>query len=387
VFTLSTAASFVPPDFSTAGAAFFAPPPPSQAVDSQGRKLLLTVTRPLPRVLIVHTGGTLGMDPGKSYDGAELRGGGVYPLSLQAGPLLSDLLATVPELQTFANLDTHVVFNRDSCRIGPPEWIMLAKTLHAARNYYQAFIVVHGTDTMAYTASALSLLLAGFGKPIVLTGSQLPLSMPRSDARMNLIDSLTCATHPNAANEVCICFGGVLLRGNRARKIHSSSYNAFSSPGYPPLAILGVGVEFNAAAILSSREMGVYRPRFNLNPAVIRVPVVPGLTPQVAYGNLYGRGVRGIVLEVFGTGNLPDLDAHGWLPWLAEQRAAGLQVYLTSQCGGGMLHPELYRSGALALLLGVEAGPWMTPECSAVKMMLCGAYPDLYMQQPIAGEL
>ena len=350
----------------------------------RGMKLMrsgptLMVTRPLPRVLLLHTGGTLGMDPAASYDAGDPDGdvhlkegtGGVYPTAkqLQPGRMLADLLATVPELRTFANLDVHVLFNKDSCRIGPPEWLKMAKTLHAARPHFDAFVVVHGTDTMAYTASALSLLLGGFRKPIILTGSQLPLLMPRSDARQNLIDTLTCATAsfspPHVhCGEVSICFGGVLLRGNRARKTNASSYNAFSTPTYPPLAQLGVDVGWNTAAILSDQQRGVYRPRFKLNPAVIRVPIVPGCDPRLAYGDIYARGVRGVVLETFGVGNMPDLPIHGWLPWLRAQRKKGLQVYLASQCGAGSLHPELYRSGSLALELGVQAGPQSACSCA-----------------------
>ncbi len=423
------AESFVPADFSASGAtsSLFSPTDEELELSSGGKELslpskadrvlapealrgmkltqsgpVLMVTRPLPRVLLLHTGGTLGMDPAASYDSLGGDGdvqlkegtGGVYPTAkqLQPGRMLADLLATIPELRTFANLDVHVLFNKDSCRIGPPEWLKIAKTLHAARSHFDAFILVHGTDTMAYTASALSLLLAGFRKPIILTGSQLPLAMPRSDARQNLIDSLTCATSSFApphvhCGEVCICFGGMLLRGNRARKTNSSAYSAFSTPSYPPLAQLGVDVGWNTAVMLSEQQRGVYRPRFKLNPNVIRVPIVPGCDPRAAYGDIYARGVRGVVLETFGVGNMPDLPMHGWLPWLRQQRKKGLQVYLASQCGAGTLHPELYRSGSLALELGVQAGPQMTPETAAVKLMLCLAHPDLPLSQPIAGEL
>lgn len=373
---------------------------------------VLFETRPLPRVLVLHTGGTLGMDPNASFihsssgDGPGSDGegaasthlregtGGVYRSvsQLQPGRMLSDLLTKVPELRAFANLSVRVHCNKDSCRIGPTDWLRLARTLHAARPHFDAFVVVHGTDTMAYTASALSLLLAGFRKPIILTGSQLPLAMPRSDARQNLIDSLTCATAsfspPHVhCGEVCICFGGLLLRGNRARKTNSSAYSAFSTPGYPPLATLGVDVDWNVSAMLSDQQRGVYRPRFKLNPNVMRIPIVPGCDPRQAYGDVYGRGVRGVVLEAFGVGNMPDLAQHGWIPWLRQQRKRGLQVYLASQCGAGALHPELYRSGSLALALGVQAGPQMTPEAASVKLMLCLAHPDLPLSQPIAGEL
>jgi L-asparaginase len=285
-----------------------------------------------------------------------------------------------------------VLFNKDSSRVGPAEWVLIARALHAARPHFDAFVIVHGTDTMAYTASALSLLLAGFRKPIILTGSQLPLAMPRSDARQNLIDALTTATssfNPPHVHcpEVCICFGGVLLRGNRSRKTNASSYSAFSSPGYPPLAQLGVDVGWNTGSMLSEQQVGAYRPRFKLDPRVLRVPIVPGCDPRVAYGDVFERGVRGVILEAFGVGNMPDLPSQGWLPWLRQQRRKGLLVYLSSQCGAGALHPELYRSGSVALELGVTAGPQMTPETAVVKMMLSLAHPDLPLQQPIAGEM
>lgn len=365
--------------------------------------------KPLPKVLLVHTGGTLGMDPGESYSEdvvghVQLKEGtgGVYPKTdhLQPGAVLSDLLTAVPELENFAVLDVEIPFNVDSCRIGPRQWIQLAKLLDKKRPHYDAFMVVHGTDTMVFTAAALSLMLAGFKKPIVMTGSQLPLAMPRSDARQNLIDAITTATagvagnnfathrmgYPVRLEEVAICFGGKLLRGNRARKSHSSVYQAFDSPTYPYLAELGVEVEFDHSSLLHAAH-DVYTPRFKLNSSVIRIPIVPGVDPRKAYGDIYERGVRGIVLEAFGVGNMPDNPSHGWLPWLKQQRKKGLQVYLCSQCQAGNLNPELYRSGSVALNMGVESGRQMTPECAVIKMMFCLEYPDIPLSQPIAGEL
>ncbi|GAX86245.1 hypothetical protein CEUSTIGMA_g13657.t1, partial [Chlamydomonas eustigma] len=150
--------------------------------------LVTVVTKPLPKVLILHTGGTLGMDV-ESFEEAEnihvkLRhgvGSSSYAGGLKPGSMLGNLLQVVPELSKLANLDLQVVFNKDSCNVGPAEWIRIAHILDANRRKYDAFLVVHGTDTMAYTASALSLLLRGFKRPIILTGSQMPLSAPRSD--------------------------------------------------------------------------------------------------------------------------------------------------------------------------------------------------------------
>lgn len=356
---------------------------------------MIMVPRPLPSVLIIHTGGTLGMDPVASFepdvDGREkLKRGGSFKGTLGPGDMLNDLLNVVPELNEFANLHLKVAFNKDSSRVGPREWVQLARLLHQNRKDHDAFLVVHGTDTMAYTASALSLMLLGFRKPIVMTGSQLPLAKPRSDARQNLIDAITCATAyfnpPHVQlQEVAVCFGGQLMRGNRAQKVNASNYQAFDSPTYHKLALLGVEVDWQARYLLQVE--GVYRPRFGLEPSVIRLPIVPGSDPRSAYGDLVERGVKGVVLEAFGVGNMPDLPQQGWLPWLRQQRRKGLQVYLSSQCTEGTLNPELYRSGQVALSMGVEAGPRMTPECAVVKMMQCLRYPDIPLGVPLAGEM
>jgi L-asparaginase len=336
------------------------------------------------------------MDAVQSYEQDEeghmmLRSGtgGKYENSLRPGNMLSNILSSVPELRSLAQLELQIPFNKDSSNVGPPEWIKLATILHKNRSNYDAFLIVHGTDTMSFTASALSLMLAGFKKAIVLTGSQIPLALPRSDARQNLIDAATCAVAsfypPHVAlQETAICFGGKLLRGNRSQKINSTTYQAFDSPSFPPLAILGVDIEWSKNSLLHPE--GVYRPRLNLNPKVMRVSVIPGCDPRIAYGDLYTRGVRGVILEAFGVGNLPD-KRDGWLPWLRDQRKKGMQIYMRSQSSLGPLAPHLYRSGSAALKMGVEAGPQMTPECAVVKMMLCLKYPDLPMGMPLAGEM
>jgi L-asparaginase len=190
--------------------------------------------------------------------------------------------------------------------------------------------------------------------------------------------------------EVAICFGGLLLRGNRATKTNASHYRAFGSPTYPPLARLGVEVEWNAGALLRPAP-GAYTPRFALDPRVARIPIVPGCDPRLAYGDCAGRGLRGIVLETFGAGNAPDDEAVGWLPWLVDQREKGLAVWIASQCSeGGDLRPDLYKSGSLALAAGAEAGPRMTPEAACVKLMLslgCEAPGEVAMSVPLAGEM
>lgn len=325
------------------------------------------------------------MDPTTSFDSSgTLRRGGNYTSGLRPGALLENLLENFPELRSIANLEVVVPLNLDSSRVGPRHWMKIARLLHKNRDFYDGFVIIHGTDTMSYTASALSLMLAGFARPVVFTGSQIPMAMPRSDARQNLVDAVTVACSERL-EEFAICFGGTLLRANRALKTNSSAYRAFSSPSYPPLATLGVDIEWNPSALW--KDPGVYRPRIKLEKNVVRIPVVPGVAPQVAYGDLFSRGVKGAVIESFGVGNLPDQKSAGWMDWFKDQREKGLELYLASQCLTGPLNPELYRSGSTVLGFGAKTTRRMTSETAVVKMMLCLAYTDLHISYPLAGEL
>jgi L-asparaginase len=364
---------------------------PTKADDAEAGKVDDDALATLPRVLLLHCGGTLGM----GVESCEARDVGVVASPsrpgyrpLAASKYLLDVLKCIPELAAFARVRCEVLFNKDSTEMTPDDWIMIARRLHARRESYDAFIIAHGTDTMAYTASALSLMLgAGFGKPVVLTGSQLPLAMARSDARQNVIDALTCCVASVTCGgaidfrEVAVCFGGKLLRGNRVRKQSATIYAAFESPGFAPLAKLGVGVEWNERNLLKTEGVE-YEPKFTMNTNVIRVPIVPGVNARQAYGDLYGRGVRGIILEAFGVGNFPA----AWLEFLTEQAERGLRIYLSTQCESGDLHPELYASGQGALDLGAKSGPLMTPECAVVKMMLALEHESVDLNKTVVGE-
>ncbi|CAN8075357.1 unnamed protein product [Agarophyton chilense] len=340
-------------------------------------KEMVTITSyaspPLPRVLIIHCGGTFGMQQSTTQRST----------TLKPSSFLADLQEAFPELNEIASLNVSTPMNLDSTRMGPDHWIKIAKLLDKHRDNYDGFVIIHGTDTMSYTGAALSLMLAGFRKPVVLTGSQRPMLMPRSDARQNLIDAVTVACRPKL-QEFAVCFGGLLLRANRTMKYSSSAYRAFTSPTHPPLAVLGVDIEWNQFALW--KDPGVYRPRIKLDPNVIRIPVVPGANPKVSYGDLYSRGVRGAVIESFGVGNVPDHRGAGWMGWLRSQQKLGLKIYLSTQCATGPLNPNLYNSSA-AGALGATSTKRMTTEAAVVKMMLCLAHPDLHLSYPLAGEL
>lgn len=298
--------------------------------------------------------------------------------------MLADNISAVPEVLTIARVQVQHVMNVDSCEIGPDEWVYLAKTLDKNREFYDGFVVIHGTDTMVYTGTALSLLLQGFNKAIVMTGAQIPLALPRSDARQNLLDAVTVATSERL-REVAICFGGRLYRANRSMKLASSAYNAFESPTYPRLAEIGSTVEWNDSALL--HPVPTYSPRFRLDRSVVRVPAVPGVCPKAAFGDLSRRGVRGVVVEAFGLGNLPGGNQTMWAEWLSEMQANGVRVYIGSQCVKGPLNTTLYKNGVGHFGCALSSSKRMTPETAVVKLMLCLANPEVDVLSPLAGEL
>ncbi|HEY2748034.1 MAG TPA: asparaginase, partial [Polyangia bacterium] len=244
----------------------------------------------MKRVLILHTGGTLGMSSRR-------------PSALQPDTYAHEILSRVPELAALARVDTRILCNLDSSDVGPEEWSALADEIAAARAEHDGVVVIHGTDTMAYTASALSFALGGLDKPVVLTGSQRPLGEIRSDARRNLVDAVDLATRD--LPEVGVCFDGQLLRGNRATKGDAWSYSAFASPNCPPLARLGLDVEIGAHVRRPQQPFAVDA-RFDPRVAVCYVTpaMPPALLERVGAGEGDG-GIRGVVLAAFGVGNVP----------------------------------------------------------------------------------
>ena len=194
----------------------------------------------MKKILILHTGGTFGMMP-------------MEPDQILApGNLQHELLKRVPEIAQIAEIRVIIPFNEDSSNLAIKEWDILAKTIDANMNEYDGFVIIHGTDTMVYTAAALSFSLINLKKPVILTGAQRPLSKLRSDARLNLIDAIEVATYK--IGEVLIVFGQHILRGNRCRKTSITSYDAFYSPNYPLIGKIGLNVEPNKSLILKSKN-------------------------------------------------------------------------------------------------------------------------------------
>jgi L-asparaginase len=331
----------------------------------------------MPRVLLLLTGGTLLMRA------SEDRGGE----ALSADATARDLVAEVPALGRAAEIESRQLFAMDSGDMQPSDWVALAREIHGglASARYDGIVVVHGTDTMAYTASALGFLLGEVPKPVVLTGSQRPLSDVRTDARANLVDAALVATLP--VPEVIVTFTSRALRGVRATKRDAWAFDAFDSPNCPPLVELGVGT----AVASHVRQAGVLAPFDDrLEPRVLAVRVFPGLDPGLVSGALRA-GVRGLVLEAYGTGNVPQLGS-SLISALEEARDARVPVLVVSQCLRGYVELDRYAGGAKAAQAGAISGGDMTSEAAIAKLMVglgrFGPGDELreYLLRSVAGE-
>lgn len=308
------------------------------------------------RLLLVHTGGTLMMHGGD-------------PAPLAPDVYKRDLVAELPVLHKIAEIDTKILQNLDSADMQPHHWVELAAFLHAAffepseGPQYDGAVVVHGTDTMAFTASALTFLLPGLDRPIVLTGSQAPLLDVRTDARTNLVDACHLATMP--IPEVAIAFDSQLLRGCRATKMDAWGKHAFGSPSCPPLAELGLGVQL-APHILPPRARTDLDPR--IDPRVFVLRTFPGLDPKLIDAVLR-EGVRGLVIEAFGAGNVPRIE-NALVPVIDACNDADVPVVIVSQSPRGAVDLRRYEGGVAAARAGAISGGDMTTEAAVAKMMI-----------------
>ena len=331
------------------------------------------------RILIIHTGGTIGMtrtEEGYQPDGEYFRTAMYHMDSLRAPGM--------PEWD-FAETDPLL----DSSRMNVEEWNLIGKIVAEAYDRYAGFVILHGTDTMAYTASALSFMLKGLNKPVILTGSQIPLCEARSDGRDNLITSMMIAG-AGKVREVCIYFGGLLLRGNRATKTSADSMQAFASPNYPPLASAGISVRYNDAAFLpvSGAEFSC-RPFRNIPIGVIKI--FPGIQFDL-FESLITEKLNGIVAETFGSGNIPD-DKGVLLPMMEKARDNGIVITVCSQCQQATVDMNAYEAGSLLRRAGAVSGRDMTTEAAVAKLYyLFSVYDDpmrikFSMERNIRGEL
>jgi L-asparaginase len=305
---------------------------------------------PVVKVLLVHTGGTLMMRSGTSSP-------------LEPSEYARDLVAEVPVLAKIAEVDTRILFQLDSSDMEPRHWIAIAETIHEALPRYDGVVVVHGTDTMAYSASALSFLLPDLDRPVILTGSQRPLDQIRSDARQNLVDAFELATLP--IPEVGLAFASKLLRGCRATKHNAWGFDAFLSPNCPPLATLGVSIE-RGDHVLAPRPRQSFDGR--LEPRVLAVRLFPGFDPQLLRAAL-ASGVRGLLVKAYGAGNVPAKD-RTLVAAIAEATARDVPVVIVSQCLYAHVDLSRYAGSAAAEKAGAIGAGDMTDEAALTKLMI-----------------
>ena len=340
--------------------------------------------RPTPRVLIIYTGGTIGMMEN--------------PVTHAHEPLnFAHLASHVPELaQVHVAVDS-VQFSPpiDSSNMNPEGWAQVAREIVDHYERFDGFVVLHGTDTMAYTASALSYMLENLAKPVILTGSQLPIGVLRTDGKENLLTAIEIAAARNKLGlpmvaEVCIYFQGLLLRGNRSKKFNAEQFNAFSSPNYPPIAQIGVHINY-AHHYTHRRAGGPLTPHYHFSTDIVMLKLFPGITRSTVEAILTIPSLRGAVLETFGTGNAMTDD--WFIDLLAQAVRRGIVVVNVTQCIGGEVEMSRYDTGNRMAHAGVIGSADMTTEATVTKLMfLLGqglAQEDVErrMLEPIAGEM
>lgn len=286
----------------------------------------------------------------------------------------SQILDEVPELGKFACRIDSYTFDPliDSSDIEPSIWISLVGLIEERYEDYDGFVILHGTDTMAYSASALSFMIENLTKPVIFTGSQLPIGVPRTDGKENLISAVEIAAAKDAEGhaivpEVCICFDNVLIRGNRATKVNSDNFRAFRSENLPPLAEAGIHIRYNHEIIRRPASWDSV-PLFHkcLDTRVSILKLHPGITPQVVRNILCGPETRAVIIETYGAGNAPSK------PWfldiVREASRMGKILLNVTQCRAGSVDMDIYATGKCLKEAGVINGYDSTTESALAKL-------------------
>ncbi|TYP94919.1 L-asparaginase [Fodinibius salinus] len=312
----------------------------------------------MKKILLIQTGGTIAMDIGDDNNP-----------TLDTDRWTQLLYEAIPELSKIADIQSKQLFSEDSSDINKKHWSKLATFIHEHYRDYNGFVVLHGTDTMAYTASALSFALQNLDKPIIFTGSQVPMRNIRSDARRNLINAIEMATMP--LPEVAICFNDFVYRGNRATKMSIGDFDAFSSPNYSPLAEIGLNIEISDHILSPAQKLQVST---EFNDQVFLQKIHPNLNPkylqQIDFSN-----IRALIIEAFGSGNFPIHGEQSLLPFFKRCVDEDTLLIITSQADYDAVELNNYESGRKAIELGALSAKDMTTEATLTKIMyLLGKY-------------
>jgi L-asparaginase len=335
-------------------------------------------------ILIIYTGGTIGMVHDRET-------GSLVPIDFK------HITKHVPELSKFGYDLQSVSFDpvKDSSNIDPDIWIKMAEIIEKNYRKFDGFVVLHGTDTMAYSASALSFMLENLAKPVIFTGSQLPIGLLRTDGRENLITAIEIAAAKEDGKslvpEVGIYFDNELTRGNRTTNFSAEHFDAFNSPNYPPLAEVGLHLKYNFSQIRypgKNKKLIVHKP-FDNNVAILKL--FPGINRNLVQAIINTKGLKGLIIETFGSGNAP---TYRWfLDDLKKFIGGGGIIYNVTQCHGGSVEMGLYETSREMLAAGVIGGKDITSEASVTKLMHllgnCSNMEDVRMclGKSIAGEI
>ncbi len=314
----------------------------------------------MTKILIIYTGGTIGMiqDP---------KTGALQAFNFER------LTNEVPELSKFNfEIDTYSFDEPiDSSNADINFWLNLSQVIEDEYESYDGFVILHGTDTMAFTASALSFILKGLSKPVILTGSQLPIGMVRTDGKDNLISAIEIAASRKGdvpiVSEVAIYFENELHRGNRTIKLNAAHFNAFSSPNYTDLAKAGIYIHYNYSALYPYKEAKLER-QVNFCSDVVVIKLFPGLTKEVFKAMISINGLKGVVLETFGSGNAPQFD--WFLDLLEDAVKKEILIINVTQCIEGFVVQGRYETSVELNRIGIVNGLDLTTEAAVVKLMM-----------------
>ncbi|WBL25454.1 asparaginase [Zunongwangia sp. HGR-M22] len=312
------------------------------------------------RILLVYTGGTIGMI--KDYSTGALK-----PFNF------NDLLQNIPELNILENEIDTLSFEHpiDSSDMNPEEWRKIANIIYDSYESYDGFVILHGSDTMSYTASAISFMLENLNKPVIFTGSQLPIGDLRTDAKENLITSIQIAGLQKngcpVVTEVGLYFEYKLYRANRTTKINAEHFQAFASLNYPPLAESGVHLAVNSKILWKQNRKQQLKLHGNFNTDVLVLKMFPGITKEIVNHIFSYPNLKGVVLETYGSGNAP---TQTWfLDLLEEKISNGLKVVNVTQCAGGSVAMGNYETSVAMKKIGVVSGKDITTEAAIAKLM------------------